>query len=366
MKIANQRPLNPLNDGYIKYLLGSEENKDLLLSLINAVFLDKGMAPITWVEVLNPFTPRDLDTQKEIRLDVKARDEEGRFFNIEIQRYEESAFSARSLYYWSANFFRQLKQGRNYRSLQPVICINLLDFSLSEGLPRPHSCFVVMEKDTRSFRLTEHLEIHFIEISRYLAGNPASPSFEPFPRENANSSGALGDNLAGWCYYFQYEGDETAMNTLTGISSIFRKAHQAYQRFTWDDAKMLRAVDREMAEHDKAHRESIRRETEEAYQTAARNLADTEEKLTDTEEKLTDTEEKLTDTEEKLTDTEERLSESEEKRRKAEAARREALAEKERFLQEQKRMVQKLRDEGLSEETVARITGLSQEEVTAL
>lgn len=65
------------------------------------------------MEVLNPFTPRDLDTQKEIRLDVKARDEEGRFFNIEIQRYEEPAFSARSLYYWPANFFRQLKQGRN-------------------------------------------------------------------------------------------------------------------------------------------------------------------------------------------------------------------------------------------------------------
>ena len=33
------RPLNPMADVFVRYLLGSEENKDILIDFINAVLL---------------------------------------------------------------------------------------------------------------------------------------------------------------------------------------------------------------------------------------------------------------------------------------------------------------------------------------
>ncbi|SIQ42624.1 conserved hypothetical protein (putative transposase or invertase), partial [Alkalispirochaeta americana] len=80
-----ERPLNPMADVFVRYLLGSEENKDILIDFINAVFAQKGHDLVVEIELLNPFNLRSIGATKESILDVKARDNRGRWINVEIQ-----------------------------------------------------------------------------------------------------------------------------------------------------------------------------------------------------------------------------------------------------------------------------------------
>jgi len=65
--------INPLSDIFIKYLLGSEKNKDLLLSFINAVLEDAGLDKIVDVTIRNPFNVKEFTIDKESVVDVKAQ-----------------------------------------------------------------------------------------------------------------------------------------------------------------------------------------------------------------------------------------------------------------------------------------------------
>ena len=47
-------------------------------------------------------------------LDIKATDEKGRVFDIEMQMGEQSYFGKRELYYWGKAFTDQLGAGRNF------------------------------------------------------------------------------------------------------------------------------------------------------------------------------------------------------------------------------------------------------------
>ena len=56
--------VNPYSDIFVRYLLGSEENNDLLLSFINAVLLDSDMPEIKEVSILNPVYLKDFGINK--------------------------------------------------------------------------------------------------------------------------------------------------------------------------------------------------------------------------------------------------------------------------------------------------------------
>ncbi|MBF0204997.1 MAG: PD-(D/E)XK nuclease family transposase [Desulfamplus sp.] len=82
--------IKPTSDIFIKYLLGTEEHKDLLLSFINAVL-------------------------------------------------------ARSLYYWAKLYSSQLNEGNKYITLFPVVCINILEFEMFRQFEKYHSTFVLRD-----------------------------------------------------------------------------------------------------------------------------------------------------------------------------------------------------------------------------
>jgi len=71
----------PTSDFVFRKLFGSEENKDLLISLINAVI--QPMVPIVDV-IKNPFNMASYDGAKESILDIKAVDENGVWYDIEM------------------------------------------------------------------------------------------------------------------------------------------------------------------------------------------------------------------------------------------------------------------------------------------
>ena len=94
--------IDPKIDCVFKALLGSEENRNLLVHFLNAVLADDLSAPITEAEILNPYNDKEFLDDKLSVVDVKAKDSEGRLYQIEIQLSTYRHLPVRMVY---TNFF---------------------------------------------------------------------------------------------------------------------------------------------------------------------------------------------------------------------------------------------------------------------
>ena len=137
--------LRATTDIFFKYLFGSEENKDLLISFINGVQADLNLPQIISVEIKNPFNQQEYVVDKLSVVDIKATDERNRHFNIEMQATGDEIFKNRSLYYWAKLYTSQIKSGKQWEKLQPAYCINVLNYILFPEHANVHSCFTLKE-----------------------------------------------------------------------------------------------------------------------------------------------------------------------------------------------------------------------------
>jgi predicted transposase/invertase (TIGR01784 family) len=99
--------LKPTNDLVFKLLLVSDQ--DLLVDMIEAVL--EPPSPIDSLEVLDPEIPGDLTADKAIRLDVRARFQDGSLVDVEMQAQSRPAFPSRMLFYWGRNSTESLARG---------------------------------------------------------------------------------------------------------------------------------------------------------------------------------------------------------------------------------------------------------------
>ncbi|GAB6091728.1 Rpn family recombination-promoting nuclease/putative transposase [Spirochaeta dissipatitropha] len=198
--------------------------------------MQKGHEIVVDLEIRNPFNLAAVQGDKESILDVKAKDKTGRWINVEVQVDSNASFAHRSLYYWAKNYSDQLKSGKFFTELTPTICINLLNFEIFPQLPGYHSFFQITEQDAPEFVLTEHLQIHFIEV----------------PKNHREHASDVKDSLDAWCYYFENEGnlEEELMTVLLKDNPAIGRAHQVYQDFTANDALMDMAEAREKWQKD--------------------------------------------------------------------------------------------------------------------
>ncbi len=51
-----------------------------------------------------------------------------------------------------------------YSELKPVICINLLKRKLFDTVEKLHTVFLLFEKDYKELPLTDHFQVHYIEL----------------------------------------------------------------------------------------------------------------------------------------------------------------------------------------------------------
>ena len=167
--------INPRVDIAFKKIFGVEENKDILISLLNAIISEDDQ--IDEIELLNPYNERNFQKDKLSILDIKARNKITQtYFLIEMQLAEEINYHKRSLYSWSRVYANQLKKGDLYEKLTKVIAIHILNFTCIEhktedGLTvihkeKYHHCFIPMDKETKK-HIHSDFEIHTIELSKF-------------------------------------------------------------------------------------------------------------------------------------------------------------------------------------------------------
>jgi len=125
-------------------LFGSEENTDILLSLINGVI--DCHPPLTGLTIKNPYSLATYVGDKTSILDIKAIDANGDWYDIELQIGEHGYYGKRALYYLSKMYEDQLEVGMGYETLLKTIGIHLIDFEyFSDDRYRRHFVFKAME-----------------------------------------------------------------------------------------------------------------------------------------------------------------------------------------------------------------------------
>ena len=157
--------INPRVDLVFKKIFGSPKNDDLLMSLINSIVSEEDQ--VSSIEVLNPYNEREFINDKLSILDIKAKDESGQYYNIEIQITDEGDYDKRALYYWAKLYSGQLEKGMKYKDLRKTIGIHLLNFTSILETKDYHSCFKLKEVNN-DFVYFKDIELHTIELSKFL------------------------------------------------------------------------------------------------------------------------------------------------------------------------------------------------------
>jgi predicted transposase/invertase (TIGR01784 family) len=157
--------VDPKNDYAFKVVFGSERHVRVLIHLLNAILVPYGLR-VKSVRILNPLSDiQELDDKKLI-LDVKAVDEHGRLYNIEMQMVPGPSFPGRFLYYWSNTYASQLKEGEHYERLRPVISICFLDGVLFPEREECHLRFNLLETSAH-FPFNDHIDLHVFQLRRF-------------------------------------------------------------------------------------------------------------------------------------------------------------------------------------------------------
>ncbi|MDR0774901.1 MAG: Rpn family recombination-promoting nuclease/putative transposase [Rickettsia sp.] len=156
--------ITPRVDLAFKKIFGVEENKDLLISLINSIVGQEYQ--VAEVTLLNPYNPKNFKNDKLSILDVKAKSVDGKRFNIEIQISDEADYDKRALYYWAKLYTEQLKVAQDYSTLSKAIGVHILNFTSIPNVTKYHNVFHIVEKDSGLLYFKD-LELHTIELNKF-------------------------------------------------------------------------------------------------------------------------------------------------------------------------------------------------------
>lgn len=155
--------LNPKVDFAFKKLFGSEENKDILISFINSMLSENQQ--IKDVYLKNPYNIANYRKDKMSILDIKAVDDKGIWYDIEMQLSEQIFYEKRAFYYWAKVYSDQLEGGYNYDKLRKTISINILAFDYLDE-EEFHNVYKVYNEKSKK-ELSSVFEMHFLELNKF-------------------------------------------------------------------------------------------------------------------------------------------------------------------------------------------------------
>ena len=156
--------LNPKIDMVFKRIFGVDENKDLLISLINATVSEEDK--VSQVTIKNPYTLKRFKKDKQSVLDIRAESASGRLYDIEIQVADEQDYDKRALFYWGKMYTDQIQSGEDYSLLNKAIGIHILNFTSIPGVEKYHNVFQMREVDSH-IHYFKNVELHTIELNKF-------------------------------------------------------------------------------------------------------------------------------------------------------------------------------------------------------
>jgi predicted transposase/invertase (TIGR01784 family) len=157
---------DPKVDYAFKHVFGREATRPILIDVIDSVLDPPTGHHIREIDLLNPFNPKEALDDKLSILDIKARDQGGRQFNVEMQMLAFQYYEKRILYYWAKLHQQQFHEGQDYQALKPSISISFLDHVLFPETAAYHLRFRLIEESER-FPFTDDLDLHILELPKF-------------------------------------------------------------------------------------------------------------------------------------------------------------------------------------------------------
>ena len=117
-----------------------------------------------------------------------------------------------------------IEEGESYTNLKKSIVINLMDFNIIDETKRYHTIYSIKE-ETEGFKLTDDLEIHYIELKK----------FEK-QMEEINDKELKGIEL--WLTFLKKtgeEGTENLLNNLIERNETIKMAKEMLEKISADE-----------------------------------------------------------------------------------------------------------------------------------
>ena len=224
--------IKKLSDLFARYLFGRNGNEDLLENLVNATLRDFNFEEVKDLEIIDPFNLSENIDLKESIIDVKAKTKDNKIVIIEFQLCGNRNFLDRIFYYISKNIVNELHKCEDYKRVQKIISINLLDFNLNfEDEGKPHRCFKLIDTENKNISL-DYIQMHIIEVQRFIN-----------ILENLTIEELKNNKLLTWMKFFTSNNLKDIEKELTSDDKLMR-AYAARDAFLLGQ-KMMLSLERE-------------------------------------------------------------------------------------------------------------------------
>lgn len=158
------RYLDPRADLTFKRIFG--EHKDLVISLLNALLPLDDDHLVESVEYIPVEMVPDNPLKKNSIVDVRCHDQDGRQFLVEMQMIWSKEFMQRVLFNASKAYVRQLDKKEDYKLLQPVYSLNLVNDVFMDDIPEYYHHYDIVNVEHTDKRI-EGLHLIFVELPKF-------------------------------------------------------------------------------------------------------------------------------------------------------------------------------------------------------
>jgi predicted transposase/invertase (TIGR01784 family) len=244
---------DPKNDLAFKKIFGDENKKEILISFLNSVLDFENEKTIVSVTLDNPYQLPDIKELKETILDIKATNQNGDKFIVEMQKKDLSNFAKRSLYYTSKAYISQIEKGKDVINLKKVYYIAILNFNMFDN-KNYISRHLIINQETTTQDLKD-FEFTFIELKKFNT-----------KLKNLNTT------IDKWVYFINNASNFDLMPKEFDNIKAFKQAFEIANKFTWNKKELeyYDSMDLKQADDKNALQTAIKKEKKEI----AKNLLD--------------------------------------------------------------------------------------------
>ena len=209
-----QKIYNLKNDIIFKAFFGRKGNEEFLIDFLEALLHIKIDNIIIKEEVdLEKLNPQE----KGGRLDLQAKLNDGIIVNIELQIENKYNIEKRTMFYSSKVISMETERGTDYKYINQVIMINILDYELFGFEEYISETKVVLDKH-REYEVMNGIKWYFIELPKFRRMNPN-----------------LNEKLSQWLVLLD-DYNEEAIAMAEKKNPTIKKARQEVTYLTGDEA----------------------------------------------------------------------------------------------------------------------------------
>ena len=203
------------NDLVFQRLFGNPKNKEITGHLLSLI-LKREIYNID-LDANKTFLG-DAKDSKTVRLDVRAKFNNGEQCNIELQVQPFKYMENRMLDYWANMYTSKIEIGQGYEELKPSISILITNYKVDKAkeISHYHSIWDLRERNHKDLKLTNDIELHILEM----------PKVNDIEMEN--------DELAQWLKLIA-DPESEEVRRIMEDNEYFKKAMEAWEFLSGDE-----------------------------------------------------------------------------------------------------------------------------------